>query len=153
MRFVPINQSDVPAVGSAVRLTKSFLSYLTGTAREMPVPLREPASPTSVQVLPHQGPSSVKVIVIIERTVLPRGPHHPRGFFCRQLAQAARTATHPPSRCTSSGLHRPTITLLVGPELGQRQSNGAERMSREEPVRRLEERGLPLSSASTSQRR
>jgi len=69
MRFVPINQSDVPAVGSAVRLTKSFLSYLTGTAREMPVPLREPASPTSVQVLPHQGPSSVKVIVIIERTL------------------------------------------------------------------------------------
>ena len=98
MRFVPINQSDVPAVGSAVRLTKSFLSYLTGTAREMPVPLREPASPTSVQVLPHQGPSSVKVIVIIERTLRRRlapgtSYHHPRGFFCRQHVGRRTSAT------------------------------------------------------------
>jgi hypothetical protein len=35
--------------------------------------------------------------------------------------------------------------VLVGPELGQRQSNGAERISREELARRLEERGLPPS--------
>ena len=91
MRFVPINQSDVPAVGSAVRLTKSFLSYLTGTAREMPVPL-------GVQVLPHQGPSSVKVIVIIERTLRRRlapgtSYHHPRGFFCRQHVGRRTSAT------------------------------------------------------------
>jgi hypothetical protein len=31
----------------------------------------------------------------------------------------------------------------LGPELGQRQSNGAERLSREELARRLEEHGLP----------
>jgi hypothetical protein len=86
MTFVPINQSNVPAVGSAVRLTKLFLSYLTGTAREMPVPLRKPACPTSVQVLPHQGPSSVKVIVIIERTLRRRpapGTSSPPGLLLR----------------------------------------------------------------------
>ena len=31
----------------------------------------------------------------------------------------------------------------MSPELGQRQSNGAERLSREELARRLKERGLP----------
>ena len=35
--------------------------------------------------------------------------------------------------------------VLVGPALGQRQSNGAERTSPEELARRLEERGLPPS--------
>jgi hypothetical protein len=35
--------------------------------------------------------------------------------------------------------------VLVSQELGQRRSNGAERLSREELARRLEERGLPLS--------
>ena len=39
--------------------------------------------------------------------------------------------------------------VLVGPDLGQRQSNGAERISHEELARRLEERGLPLSVFGT----
>jgi hypothetical protein len=43
-----------------------------------------------------------------------------------------------------AGYQTPKLkAVLVSPELGQRQSNGAERLSREELARRLKERGLP----------
>ena len=70
-----------------------------------------------------------------------RNPNYDEKKFEKFARLAVETAT------ALASYQTPKLkAVLVGPDLGQRQSNGAERMSREEPVRRLEERRLPLSS-------
>ena len=67
-------------------------------------------------------------------------PNHDEKKFEKFARLAVETAT------ALASYQTPKLkAVLVGPALGQRQSNGAERTSPEELARRLEERGLPTS--------
>jgi hypothetical protein len=69
-----------------------------------------------------------------------RNPNYDEKKFEKFARLAVETAT------ALASYQTPKLkAVLVAPELGQRQSNGAERISREELARRLEERGLPRS--------
>jgi hypothetical protein len=69
-----------------------------------------------------------------------RNPNYDEKKFEKFARLAVETAT------VLASYQTPKLkAMLMGPELGQRQSNGAERISREELASRLEERGLPPS--------
>ena len=67
-----------------------------------------------------------------------RNPNYDEKKFEKFARLAVETAT------ALASYQTPKLkAVLVSPELGQRQSNGAERLSGEELTRRLEEHGLP----------
>jgi hypothetical protein len=67
-----------------------------------------------------------------------RNPNYDEKKFEKFARLAVETAT------ALASYQTPKLkAVLVGPELGQRQSDGAERLSGEGLARRLEERGLP----------
>jgi hypothetical protein len=69
-----------------------------------------------------------------------RNPNYDEKKFEKFARLAVETAT------ALASYQTPKLrAVLVSPDLGQRQSNSAERISHEELVRRLEERGLPTS--------
>jgi hypothetical protein len=82
-------------------------------------------------------------IALTHQPALPgaeRNPNYDEKKFEKFARLAVETAT------ALAGYQTPKLrAVLVGPELGQRQTDGAERLSREELARRLEEHGLPPS--------
>jgi hypothetical protein len=80
-------------------------------------------------------------IALTYQPALPGAEHNPN-YDEKKFEKFARLAVE--SATALASYQTPKLkAVLVGPELGQRQSNGAERLSREELARRLEEHGLP----------